>query len=136
MSVAAPPPLLVAEARDTTQRVARTFGLACRLLPRAVRTDVYLLYLVFRTLDDLVDEGEPDAAERVAAVDDWAHGRAGERTREVETLGDAERAPSAPPLGAGRLLRGDALGPRGPRSSGPRRSSTRTATASPGPWAS
>ena len=86
MSVAAPPPLLVAEARDTTQRVARTFGLACRLLPRAVRTDVYLLYLVFRTLDDLVDEGEPDAAERVAAVDDWAHGRAGERTREVETL--------------------------------------------------
>ena len=86
VSVAAPPPLLVAEARDTTQRVARTFGLACRLLPRAVRTDVYLLYLVFRTLDDLVDEGEPDAAERVAAVDDWAHGRAGERTREVETL--------------------------------------------------
>ena len=63
--------------------------------------------------------------ERVAAVDDWAHGRAGERTREVAMLEDAGDAPSAPALGAGRLLRGDALGPRGPRRSTPRRSSTR-----------
>ena len=50
MSVAAPPPVL-AEARLTTRRVARTFSLACRLLPRELRDDVYLLYLVFRTLD-------------------------------------------------------------------------------------
>ena len=50
----APPPL--AEARATTNRVARTFALACRLLPRAIRADVYRLYVVFRALDDLVDD--------------------------------------------------------------------------------
>jgi 15-cis-phytoene synthase len=62
------------DARQTTRRVARTFALACRLLPREVRDDVYLLYLVFRTLDDAVDEGEPDAHERLAAVEAWAAG--------------------------------------------------------------
>ncbi len=64
MSTVAP---LTQEARATTNRAARTFSLACRMLPRPIRDDVYLLYLVFRTLDDLVDEGMPDAAERVAA---------------------------------------------------------------------
>jgi hypothetical protein len=54
----------LAEARDTTRRVARTFSLACRLLPRELRDDVYLLYLVFRTLDDLVDDGMPEAGAR------------------------------------------------------------------------
>jgi 15-cis-phytoene synthase len=72
-------------AKETTRRVARTFALACRLLPRDVRDDVYLLYLVFRTLDDAVDDGEPDAQERLAAVEAWA---AGERavSREVRLL--------------------------------------------------
>src|SRR5205814_1194153 len=46
----APPHPALADARATTQRVARTFSLACRLLPRALRDDVYLLYLVLRTL--------------------------------------------------------------------------------------
>ena len=77
---------LLDEARLTTRRVARTFALACRLLPREVRDDVYLLYLVFRTLDDLVDDGIPDAAARVAAVATWAAGEAGPRTREVAVL--------------------------------------------------
>src|SRR5829696_4000137 len=79
-------PALVAEARATTRSVARTFALACRLLPRAVRDDVYLLYLVFRTLDDLVDERRPEAAERVEAVAAWGEGRPGVRTREVAAL--------------------------------------------------
>jgi 15-cis-phytoene synthase len=88
---AAPPalrlsPREVAEARATTRRVARTFSLACRLLPRSVRDDVYLLYGVFRGLDDLVDERRPEAAERVAAVRAWAAFRPGERTREVAVL--------------------------------------------------
>ena len=77
---------LVAEARETTNRVARTFSLACRLLPRPLREDVYLLYLVFRSLDDLVDEARPDAAERVAAVDAWARGEDAPATREVAIL--------------------------------------------------
>ena len=77
-----------AEARATTHRVARTFALACRLLPRPVRRDIYLLYLVFRTLDDAVDDGRPDAAGRIAAVEAWAAGEPGERTREVAVLDD------------------------------------------------
>src|SRR3954451_8471878 len=79
-------PALVEEARATTRSVARTFSLACRLLPSAVRDDVYLLYLVFRTLDDLVDEHRPEAAERVAAVAAWADGVHGPFTREVDVL--------------------------------------------------
>jgi 15-cis-phytoene synthase len=66
--------LLAVEARDTTRRVGRTFAIACRLLPRSLRDDVYLLYLVFRTLDDLVDFGHPDAEQRVATVEAWCDG--------------------------------------------------------------
>lgn len=82
---------LVREARETTRRVARTFSWACRLLPRNVRDDVYLLYLVFRTLDDLVDDRHPDASARVAAVAEWAHRGTGSRTREVAVLADLAR---------------------------------------------
>jgi 15-cis-phytoene synthase len=81
-----PPHPALGEARATTRRVAGTFALACRLLPRAVRDDVYLLYLVFRTLDDLVDDGRSEASARVEAVAAWAEGRPGERTREVDML--------------------------------------------------
>ena len=124
-------PTSLAEARATTRRVARTFALACRLLPRDVRDDVYLLYLVFRTLDDLVDEDEPGAAARVAAVEAWARGRAGDRTPRGRGAGRARRASPAAARGAARLLRRDALGPRGRRRSRPRPTSTATATASP-----
>jgi len=87
----------VAEARATTQRVARTFAIACRLLPPRVRDDVYLLYLVFRTLDDLVDDGRPEAEERIAAVEAWCDGHPSNGsgpTREVALLtGLAARHP-------------------------------------------
>jgi 15-cis-phytoene synthase len=73
------------DARHTTRRVARTFALACRLLPREIRDDVYLLYLVFRMLDDAVDDGAPDAEARLAAVEAWAAGAA-PRTRETRLL--------------------------------------------------
>lgn len=53
------------------QQVARTFSVASRLLPAALRDDVVLLYLVLRTLDDLVDEQDHRAEEAVAAVEDW-----------------------------------------------------------------
>ncbi len=61
----------IARARATTRSVARTFALACRVLPRRVRDDVHLLYLTFRTLDDLVDDGDPVAAEALGAVELW-----------------------------------------------------------------
>jgi phytoene synthase len=50
---------------------ADTFRLATGLLPWDVRDDVNTLYRVFRTLDDLVDEQQPGARKRVAAVDAW-----------------------------------------------------------------
>ncbi len=81
---------LLAEARRTTRTVARTFAIAVRLLPRDVRDDVYLLYLVFRTLDDLVDDHLPEASDRVAAVERWCTG--GEAaTPEARILTDLAR---------------------------------------------
>jgi phytoene synthase len=62
---------LVREARSTTREHGRTFAAACRLLPRSVRDDVYRLYLVFRVLDDLVDDGDARAEQAVAAVERW-----------------------------------------------------------------
>ena len=82
----AEPPAL-SEARATTRRVARTFAIACRLLPREIRDDVYLLYLVFRTLDDLVDTCDPDADQRIAAVESWCAGGLA-RSPEVGLLAD------------------------------------------------
>lgn len=49
-----------------------TFAPAMRLLPARLREDVHGLYRVLRTLDDLVDEDDPRAAERVEAVERWA----------------------------------------------------------------
>jgi 15-cis-phytoene synthase len=73
-------------AQSVTEQKATTFAFACRLLPNEVRDDVYLLYLVFRALDDLVDEGAPDASERVRAVARWAQAAACEPTPEVNVL--------------------------------------------------
>ncbi|HYP47352.1 MAG TPA: phytoene/squalene synthase family protein [Thermoleophilaceae bacterium] len=84
------PDALGREARETTRRNARTFALACRLLPSDVQDDVYRLYLVFRVLDDLVDEHDPGAATAVAAVEDWC--RDGSvTTRETAVLADLSR---------------------------------------------
>ena len=96
----------------TTRRVARTFALACRLLPREVRDDVYLLYLVFRTLDDLVDDGMPEAAARIAAVEAWAAGEDGPRDARGRRARGPGDAPSDPARRARRLLRRHAPRPR------------------------
>lgn len=88
---------LLPEARQTIERVARTFALAARLLPGGVREDVDLLYLVLRTLDDLVDleaEGsdDPSVSGRLAAVEAWATGRVpGAPTQETRILDDLVR---------------------------------------------
>ena len=124
----------IAEARATTQRVARTFALACRLLPRAVRDDVYLLYLVFRTLDDLVDERPAGGRRTRRGGGGWAAGRRVRPHRRCEILADARGAARRCPRDAlRRLLRRHAPGPRGGRRSRPRTTSTATATASRGP---
>jgi phytoene synthase len=84
-----------AEAEAVTRRAARTFHLASRLLPRAVRRDVLLLYLVLRTLDDAVDEGQPDALEQVQAVERWLDGGP-PSTREAAVLADLSRRHALP----------------------------------------
>lgn len=78
---------VLVEARETTRSVARTFSLACRMLPRALRDDVYRLYLVFRTLDDLVDEDDPRAEVAVSAVEAWCRGGV-PQSREARVLED------------------------------------------------
>lgn len=104
------------EARVVMARVARTFDLATRILPRDVRTDVRRLYLVLRTLDDAVDHGDPLAADaRIAAVEAWARG-APASGQEVDLLEDlAARHPGLPrdavvDFCAG--MRADLAGPR------------------------
>lgn len=116
---------LLPEARATIERVARTFALAARLLPRAVREDVDLLYLVLRTLDDLVDlegarDGGPRAADaeaRLAAVEAWARGDVpASPTRETRILDDlARRHPALPRDAVADFMAGmrqDLAGPR------------------------
>jgi phytoene synthase len=99
--------VLLPEARQTIERVARTFAVAARLLPRATREDVELLYLVLRTLDDLVDleadhPDDPAVVARLAAVDTWAAGRtgAGDPTREARILDELVRRHPALPRDA------------------------------------
>jgi phytoene synthase len=95
---------LLPEARRTIERVARTFAVAARLLPRSVREDVDLLYLVLRGLDDLVDleaeqPDDPAAGARLAAVEAWATGAPlpDGPTRETRVLADlARRHPGLP----------------------------------------
>jgi phytoene synthase len=105
-----------ADARAVMARAARTFDLATHLLPPAVRTDVRRLYLVLRTLDDLVDRGDPGAAEaRLAAVEAWARGEPA-AGREAELLDDlARRHPGLPRDAVTSFcagMRADLSGPR------------------------
>jgi phytoene synthase len=69
---------LLPEAQATINRVARSFALAARFLPRNVRDDINLLYLALRRLDDLVDLEAPsgsaqraDAQQRLGAIRTW-----------------------------------------------------------------
>jgi 15-cis-phytoene synthase len=77
----------IATRDPTSPPDASTLGPGLRLLPEPVRTDVYRLYHVLRTLDDLVDEDRPQAPERVAAVERWARHEDAD-TPETRTLRD------------------------------------------------
>jgi len=117
---------LLPEARRTINRVARSFSLAARLLPNQIRSDVELLYLVLRTLDDLVDVdvraggSTRDAAERrIDAAEAWANGETdgtAAASRELVILDDlARRHPDLPRDAVHDFLAGmraDLAGPR------------------------
>lgn len=87
---------VLAQARATHRSVGRTFWLASRLLPRAIRDDVHLLYLVLRTFDDAVDRRAADVEDVIGAAEAWAHfGVVG--SREALILDDlARRYPIEP----------------------------------------
>ncbi len=77
-----------------------TFAPALRLLRGRFRADVESLYRVLRTIDDLVDDEDPRALERVQALEDWAIGGPAQ-SPEAQAL--AQLARSHP------LIRRDAL---------------------------
>jgi phytoene synthase len=60
------------------------------MLPRDARSEVYRLYHVLRTIDDLVDEARPEAEQRVAAVERWAREEPAD-TPETRTLSELSR---------------------------------------------
>jgi phytoene synthase len=62
-----------------------TFATGLQLLPPTLRRDARSLYLLLRTIDDLVDEQHPAAKERVDALERWADGARPE-SPETETL--------------------------------------------------
>lgn len=67
-----------------------TFAPGLRLLPADLQEDAYRLYSVLRKLDDLVDEDQPNAADRVRAVERWAESES-VKTPETALLADLSR---------------------------------------------
>lgn len=72
-----------------------TFAPGLRLLPKRIRADIRRLYLVLRTLDDLVDDDRPEAPERVEAVERWAHEKPAD-TQETRILVELSRRHALP----------------------------------------
>src|SRR3569623_1583837 len=67
----------LAQAYDYCMRMARShyenFPVASRLLPRAVRPAVSVIYAFARSADDFADEGSQPAAERLAQLDNYLY---------------------------------------------------------------
>ncbi len=74
-----------ASALDTS-----TFSAGIRLLPGDLQADARHLYRVLRTIDDLVDDEDPQAESRVEAIERWAHGQETD-TPETRILADLSR---------------------------------------------
>jgi phytoene synthase len=83
------PPGLVAP------QAASTFDPAIRVLPRDLQQDARKLYNLLRTLDDLVDENDPEAGDRVEAVERWTDGQNVD-TPETRILTDLSRRHTVP----------------------------------------
>jgi phytoene synthase len=72
-----------------------TFSAGLLLLPHQIQTDAKHLYYMLRTLDDLVDENDPRAEQRVEAVERWAKGAQAD-TPETRTLARLSRRYALP----------------------------------------
>ncbi len=73
-----------------------TFSAGIRLLPRDLQADARQLYYLLRTIDDLVDEEDSQAKQRVEAIERWAR-RQDADTPETRTLADLSRRYPIPP---------------------------------------
>ncbi|MFI4985405.1 MAG: phytoene/squalene synthase family protein [Solirubrobacterales bacterium] len=73
-----------------------TFSAGIDLLLGDLKADARRLYCLLRTVDDLVDEGDPQAAHRVDAIERWVRGQQAD-TPETRTLSElARRYPLSP----------------------------------------
>jgi phytoene synthase len=73
-----------------------TFSAGVRLLPGDLQADARNLYRVLRTIDDLVDDENPQAEHRVEAIERWARGQQAD-TPETRILTDLSRRYPLPP---------------------------------------
>jgi phytoene synthase len=82
-----------------------TFAPAMRLLGEPSRADVRTLYGVLRTIDDLVDDDDPRAPERVESLERWARGWAPD-SPEAHALSDLASRHPLPREQLGEFCRG------------------------------
>ncbi len=72
-----------------------TLAPGLRILSSDTRAEVYRLYAVLRSLDDLVDDDQPQATQRVAAVERWARNEYAD-TPETRILTELSRRHTLP----------------------------------------
>jgi phytoene synthase len=82
-----------------------TFSSGVSLLPGGLREDARRLYYLLRTIDDLVDENDPRAASRVAAIERWTRGEQA-ATPETQALTELARRYPIPPSALMEFCRG------------------------------
>jgi 15-cis-phytoene synthase len=90
MTVFSPPSPASVQPKADTAPDTSTFNAAIRLLPDDLERDARSLYRMLRTIDDLVDDGDPRAESRVEAIERWARGQE-VNTRETRVLADLSR---------------------------------------------
>jgi phytoene synthase len=73
-----------------------TFSACVRLLPADLRADTQRFHRMLRTIDDLVDDEDPQAEQRVEAIECWARGEETD-TPETRTLADLSQRHPLPP---------------------------------------
>jgi phytoene synthase len=97
--------LLTGQRDPASVLAASTFSVGLRLLPRDLQADARRLYLLLRTVDDLVDEQDPQASERVDAIERWARAQEVD-TPETRTLTDLSRRYPLPPRALTEFCKG------------------------------
>jgi phytoene synthase len=97
MTAQLPQQAAVMRGGNPTDRLdSSTLSPGIRLLPDELRADVRQLYQVLRTIDNLVDNEDPQAETRVEAIERWAGGQEGD-TPETRILASLSKHHPLPP---------------------------------------